>query len=449
MLESFIDYFRRESLFSPQDRLLVAVSGGMDSMVLTDLLKQSDISFGIAHCNFQLRGDESEGDGAFVKSRAEAYGVPFYTESFDTRGYAKENNMSLQMAARELRYNWMEEIREKEKYDFLVTAHHINDSIETIILNLIKGTGISGIHGILPKQGKLIRPMLFAKREEIEAYVKENNIPYRKDSSNDELKYERNKLRNKVIPVFKELNPNLENTFKETINNFCAVEDVYFDAINKYALDLLESRDHDFYISIEKLQMLPFHETVLYELLNDFGFNKHQVHQLDELLDAEPGKIFESKEYTLIKDREYLIITPVEKESATFIPIHDYDESVDLGALNLQLEKLDIEDCEITTDPWTAELDMDKIIHPLAARRWRKGDFFYPLGMKSRRKKLSDYFTDVKLALHEKERIWLITSGNHIVWIIGYRLDDRFKITPATRKILRISADPNSPSGPK
>lgn len=343
------------------------------------------------------------------------------------------------MAARELRYIWLEQIRSENDYKFIATAHHQNDLAETMLYNLTKGTGIAGLHGILPKQGKIIRPILFAAKTDIEAYCSENQLTYRTDASNQSTKYARNKIRHEVVPVLEELNPNVVQTFYENAQRFIEVEQIYREGIAAYRKKLLESKKHDTLISIAKLQKIPAVRTILYELLKEYGFNAAQIDQLIAAFEAEPGRIFYSETHQIIKDRKHFILSEKNDRDSGFALIERGQTKVEKADLVLKLSELSVEGFEIPKDKNVACLDVDKLEFPLMLRRWKDGDYFYPLGMKRKKKKLKRFFTDLKLSRIEKERVWVLTDNKkHLVWVVGYRLDERSKITNKTRNVLKI-----------
>ena len=439
MLKTFQNYILQKHLLQKNDRVLLAISGGIDSVVLCDVLHRAGFEVGLAHCNFQLRGEESDGDEAFVKALGEQYGMSVFTISFHTEEYAAEHKQSIQMAARELRYNWLEQIRSENGYKFIATAHHQNDLAETMLYNLTKGTGIAGLHGILPKQGKIIRPILFASKADIEAYCREHQLKYRTDASNQSTKYARNKIRHLVMPVLEELNPNVVQTFYENAQRFLEIEQVYREGIAAYRKKLLESKKHDTLISIAKLQKIPAVRTILYELLKEYGFNAAQIDQLIAAFEAEPGKIFYSETHQIIKDRKHFILSEKNDRDSGFALIQRGQTMVEKADLILQLSELSAEGFEIAKDKSVACLDVDKLTFPLMLRRWKDGDYFYPLGMKHKKKKLKRFFTDLKLSRIEKERVWVLTDNKkHLVWVVGYRPDERFKITHKTKSVLML-----------
>jgi tRNA(Ile)-lysidine synthase len=442
MLQAFKAYIAEEKLFLPVDKILLAVSGGMDSVAMAELFCAAKLSFAIAHCNFQLRGEESEKDEAFVSRLAKKFKVSFYCRRFFTTDYADEHRLSTQMAARELRYRWFEEIREKEKFNFIATAHHLDDQIETFFINMLRSTGIAGFHGILPKQGKIIRPLLFASRHEIEEFVKKNDLAYREDTSNQEIKYLRNKIRHELLPVLAEINPGYQNILTENIYRIREAESIFRDAVNQARSTFVRKRKERILISISEIKKLNPYKTYLFEFLSTFGFNYPVVKDISEALNEEAGKQFYSPTHRLIKDRNDLILTPLpagKKKLAekTVFQIKDNIFRVKIP-LKLTLKKL-LKDKNFQVDlsPQIANLDLHKISFPLTLRKWQHGDVFHPFG-RDHKKKLSDFFTDNKFSIDDKENTWILCSGGKIVWIVGYRIDNRFRITPKTKQVLQI-----------
>lgn len=447
MLQEFKQYIVEQKLFAVNDKILLAVSGGIDSVVMVHLFQQAKFSFAIAHCNFKLRKEASEQDEAFAKKIAEKYKVDFYSESFETKDYASKHKISIQMAARALRYEWLEKTRQRSGCVFISTAHHLNDSIETVLLNITTGTGIQGLHGILPKSGKIIRPLLFAKKAAIKQFASEHKISFREDQSNEENKYLRNKIRLEVIPILKQINPDLENTFVQNLRNFKDAEIIYKEAIGQYKKELLENRGGTIYIPIRKLLKYQPVLTILYELLKNYAFNKYQVEAIFSCLQKEESKQFLSSDYRLIKDRKFLILSSLKDSDFHSILITENDRLVEGTELKLKLDKKPIsKDFKIPKSNNIACIDTRKISFPLTLRKWEKGDYFYPLGMykknnpsKVGKKKLSDFFTNIKLSQIDKEKVWVLVSGKQIVWVVGYRLDDRFKINNFTQESLKIT----------
>lgn len=437
MLQAFSEYIKKEKLFPLTGKILLTVSGGIDSIVMCELFHKAKINFAIAHCNFKLRDKESDQDELFVEHLAEKYAVPFHSVSFDTNTFAKKNKISIQLAARKLRYEWFEFIREQFKYNAIATAHHKNDSIETFLINLIRGTGISGLHGILPKQGKIVRPLLFTDKDQIISFSKTHKLKHREDQSNSSDKYLRNKIRLQIIPALKELNPKIDSVITEDISRLREVEIILKKEINKARKNIIVSKGEELCISISKLKKLDPINTYLYELLRPYNFNASVVKDIIENLEKSSGKQFFSDTHRLIKDRENLIIVKIsDPETDPFIfEIKGKEKEITVGQLKLSLSKINRDSkFKFPKTENSAVLDLEKLKFPLSIRKWQQGDTFQPLGMKGK-KKLSDFFIDLKLSLTEKENVFILLSDNKIAWIIGYRIDDRFKVTDKTNKI--------------
>jgi len=442
MLQAFKTYIKKEKLFVPGEKILLAVSGGMDSVAMAELFCRAKYSFGIAHCNFQLRGEESDEDEVFVKDFAKKLKVPCYNRQFFTTDYADEHRLSTQMAARELRYNWFNELLTKEGYSFLATAHHLNDQVETFFINMLRSTGIAGFHGILPKQGKIIRPMLFAAREEIEEFIKKNKLVYREDRSNQEIKYLRNKIRHELIPVLAEINPGFSNILTENIYRIREAEKIFRDTVDNARNSIVRKKKERTLLSINEIKKLSPVTTWLFEFLCPFGFNYSVAKDVSEALNEEAGKQFYSPTHRLIKDRNDLIITPLEsgkkagaEETGFQIP---ENTSRLKNPLNLRMKTLvKNHDFKVDVSPVVANLDLQKVTFPLTLRKWQHGDVFHPFG-RDHKKKLSDFFTDSKFSINDKENAWILCSGEKIAWIVGYRIDNRFRITAKTKQVLQI-----------
>ena len=441
MVERLQHFIGEKQLFNRNNKILLAVSGGIDSVVLLDLFHQLPNFIGIAHCNFQLRGEESDGDEALVKQLASRYDLPFFSVRFDTINITEASNESVQMIARRLRYDWLEKIRKENDYTFIATAHHQNDTLETLLYNLTKGTGISGLHGIPVKNGKIIRPLMCFNKEEIEAYVKTKDLKYRLDASNLALKYNRNKIRHLVVPALKEINPALEKTVYENTGRFRETEELYRFAIQYFTKKLLnKNRNGDVFLPILKLKQIPAPKSVLYELLLPYGFNNTQTQQIWEALDGIAGKVFYSENHQLIKDRKHLIISEKQESKQGFSIIQKdcsklTKEDIELIFLQTKKDK----HFNIHSSKDHAYLDIKKITFPLMLRKWKPGDYFYPFGMKGKKKKVNKFFKDEKISLIEKERTWILEDAQkRILWVVGYRIDERFKIKDNTREVLLI-----------
>jgi tRNA(Ile)-lysidine synthase len=411
--------------------LLITVSGGIDSVVLCELCSRLGFQFRIAHCNFQLRGSESDRDEVFVRELAKKYEVEFFVRKFETLRYAEEKKLSVQLAARELRYDWFNSIPGS---DYILTAHHADDNIETLLMNFFKGTGIGGLHGILPKKGRLVRPLLFACREDIRVFAEEMGLTYVEDSSNASDKYSRNYLRHQVIPAIEKLYPNLKENLRNNIRRFSEAELLYRQAVEAQKKKLLQKKGEELHIPVLKLQKQASIQTLLYEIVKEFGFSPAQATEALHLLDSESGKYIASSTHRIIRNRSWLIISPLNDLLSGHIPIQESDKRIGWNSGQIHIEKIPVKQ-PLSLSRETAQLDADRIVFPLLLRKWKKGDYFYPLGMK-KKKKLSRFFIDQKLSITEREDTWVIEMDKKIIWVVGWRIDDRFKITDATREMI-------------
>jgi tRNA(Ile)-lysidine synthase len=428
-------------------KLLIAISGGIDSVVLTRLLQKLNFSISLAHCNFMLRGKESNKDEQFVIDLGEKMQVPTYTVKFETEKYAAEKGLSTQMAARELRYAWFDKICKENTIDYLITAHHKDDVIETFLINLSRGTGLDGLTGIPEINGNIVRPLLPFTQNEILVYAAKNKLQWREDSSNSSIKYVRNKIRHKVIPVLKELNPNLLETFYNTLNNLKASQQIVKDRIQNIKEKVTTINENEIHFDIVKLKKLSNPKIYLYELLKEYGFTEWD--DIANLLDTQSGKQVYSNTHRLLKHRTVLILSEINKElntpsykikkntSEIITPIKLTFETVAIpfdnkNHLSKVLNELILDKANTIT------IDADKITFPLTLRKWQKGDFFYPIGLQGK-KKVSKFFKDEKMSLLEKENTWLLCSNNDIIWVVGKRIDERFKVTKTTCNILKVS----------
>tara|TARA_R100000935_G_C2822930_1_gene160707 strand:+ start:270 stop:1583 length:1314 start_codon:yes stop_codon:yes gene_type:complete len=434
MEKAFKNLIKSNFPFLSTSKVLVAVSGGVDSVVLAHLCNNAKINFSIAHCNFNLRGEESDGDEAFLLDLADALDVEVFTESFDTKAYANDAGISIQMAARELRYNWFHQLSAALNFDYILTAHHINDDLETFLINFIRGTGLEGLTGIQTENEKVVRPLLNFSRKEIEAFALENKIQWQEDSSNASSKYLRNKIRREIIPLMEEINPQLLDSFAQTQSHLKESYDLMEDYIGLLYSDIVSKDVYGYRLKIDVLKKLPNTRAVLYQLLKTFGFT--EWNDVYDLLQALPGKMVYSGTHRLIKDREYLILTEIPSGNIRkdFL-IQEGEEILMLPLGKLSFERVD----EIgETGPHIAYVAKDKLVFPLVLRKWQKGDHFHPFGMKGK-KKISDLFKDNKLSLPEKEESWLLCSSNQIVWVVNQRADGRFAVTDSSPDILKIT----------
>jgi len=437
MFEKFQNYIAENSLCSLTDKIMLAVSGGRDSLVMTDLFYKAGYDCIVLHCNFQLRASESDGDEAFVRSVASQYEFPVYVEHFDTESYADEHGISIQMAARALRYRWFNEISKAHHVEHIATAHTLNDSVETALLNLSRGTGIKGITGIPLVNGIYFRPLLFASRTDIDEYCRTQGISFREDSSNASNKYQRNKIRHELIPVFEEINPSFIHSMQDNMKRFRESYQIFQEEIEKQRRQLFIQADKHIEIDLPKLKKLLPLSTWLYELFTPYGFSMDQCLNMENILDSDSGKQFISPGYRLFKDRNKLLLFKSEDQGFKRYYI-DSPESKATLPFSMDMELLERKDLHSFPDnEKTAVFDLDTLDFPLILRKWQHGDYFFPLGMELM-KKVSDYFIDEKIPVPIKKNTWLLCSGKKIIWIVGLRIDNRFKITSKTRKVLRL-----------
>lgn len=448
MIEKLKKHLQTNYPFLSDKKLLIAVSGGIDSMVLTHLFHKTGYTIGLAHCNFQLRKEESDLDEEFVVNYSKANAIPFFSIKFDTDDFAKKNHISTQMAARKLRYDWFYSILKKQQYDFLLTAHHLDDMLETFIINFTRGTGLDGLVGIPQINDKVIRPLLIFQREEILNFALNNNILWREDQTNSTIKYHRNKIRHEVVPILKELNPSLLSSFQNTITNLKNSQEILINHINDVkdqvlVADLNAIKEAVILkISIEKLNRLPHPKNYLFELLKNYGFTEWD--DVYNITSSQSGKMVFSKTHRLINDRDYLLLT----ENPKLAKIQDnkcseYRIEKDVKTISDPIELLF---CSVNLDndsPKKVEentilVDKDLLKFPLILRKWKKGDYFYPFGMEGK-KKVSKFFKDEKYSIPQKENTWFLCSENQIVWVIGKRADNRFRVTGQTTHIIKIT----------
>ncbi|MGV8879018.1 MAG: tRNA lysidine(34) synthetase TilS [Sphingobacteriaceae bacterium] len=433
--KEFFDFIDENRLFNVDKKLLAAVSGGKDSVLLARLLKKAGYHFSIAHCNFRLRGSESDRDEDFTANLARQLEVPFFSKSFNTVQYATEKNISIQMAARELRYDWFNELKSILHFDLIALAHHQNDAVETILLNLVRGTGIAGLHGILSKNGDLVRPLLFLNREQIDHIVKQEQLDFVEDSSNASIKYARNLLRLEVIPKLKQLNPALEETFEKNKNRFLELEQLLENQLSILRKEILIEKDGVLAISIANIKKLKPQQLLLFGLFREYGFAENVLADLIRSLDKHPGKMFESPGFTLLLDRTHLLLIKKSDIKPLRVAIRQTDKEIDYPNYRLHLLH-DGSPLIVKDNAMAASVDAEKLNFPLSMRPWQAGDYFYPLGMQ-KRKKLSDYLINEKVPLLLKNKVPVLVNGNgEIIWVGGLRMDDRYKVTRHTKKVI-------------
>lgn len=441
LLENFLINWNNhfKEIANSNAHFFIAVSGGVDSVVLTDLMSKTSFSFSILHCNFNLRNDESKRDEIFVQSLATKYNTSILVEHFDTNSYALEHKLSIQVAARNLRYNWFKNIIDQNtttnKKCFLLTAHQADDTIETVLMNIFRGTGLKGLHGISMQNNYILRPLLFARRSEIEQYAKQNNLDWVEDSSNKKVDYTRNNFRLNIIPLIKEHFLTVEENLLANIEKWKEAEVIYNLYINEQKQKLIEVKDNAIQIPILKLQQQKAVKTVLYEIITIYGFTANQLKDVIELLDAATGKYIVSATHRILKNRKWIIITPLKSNNIQHFIIDQEDKEIffDSNSIEIKIK----ENSEIQSNSNIACLDLKKISFPLLLRKYKQGDYFYPLGM-SKKKKISRFLIDAKLSLTQKEDIWVMESNKKIIWLVGLRIDDRFKVTTQTKSILQL-----------
>ena len=434
MFDQFKNHINDKLSFLLEGRILIAISGGVDSVVLTHFCHMLKIDFALAHCNFNLRGEESDSDETFVYELAKELELEVFIESFDTENYAKLNKLSVQMAARDLRYMWFNEMAEQLKFDYILTAHHADDDLETFLINLSRGTGLDGLTGIPEINDNIVRPLLPFSRDEIMRYAQSNKLKWREDSSNESTKYLRNKLRLEVIPKLKDTNYQFLQNFKQTLDFLENSRTIIDDKIDEVSEDVItEVLENQVHYNIQKIKDLSNPKAYLYELFKEYGFT--EWNDIEDLLDAQSGKYVISKTHRLLKDRTVLILSEKDSDDQELILIKE-----NLQQLDTPVGRLSFEEPEAITkdDSTSIHVDKDLLKFPLILRKRQEGDYFYPFGLEGK-KKLSKFFKDEKLSLLAKENTWLLCSEKDIIWVVNHRLDNRFKVTPRTKNILKIS----------
>lgn len=440
-IEQFKAFAQQKKLLSRDSIFLVTVSAGVDSVVLAEICAQLEYQICIVHCNFQLRGESSDADELFVQNLAKELKVPFYSKRFETKAYKEKLNVSTQVAARELRYDYFNELadtigKEQKKKVSILTAHHKDDNVETSLMYMFRGSGIKGLLGVSVKKGLIERPLLFASKQEIKEYASENNIAYRDDVSNASNDYTRNLLRNTIIPNIEAHFPDFKNMMSKDIELFGDVYGIYKKGIEQKIKRLIEVEEGATKIPVLRLQKMEAGKACLHEILQLLGFTAAQEIEVWKLCDAETGKYILGPSHRVIKNRNWLIIVPIAVEVAAAIVVENTDVPVQFqkGSLQFQIT----EDLKISNDKEVALLDYSSIRLPLVLRKWKQGDYFYPLGM-NKKKKLSKFFIDKKYSLLQKENIWVIESDQKILWIVGVRIDNRFRVDASTIKALKIT----------
>lgn len=435
MLAEFLHFVKSQQLFERSEPLLVAVSGGKDSVCLSHLLSLAEYNFSIAHCNFKLRGKESDEDANFVRQFAADLGVNYFEKEFNTTQYAEENKLSIQEAARQLRYNWFRELKEQNAFSKILTAHHQEDSVETFFINLFRTSGLAGLTGIAVVSNDIVRPLLFASRHQIQKHISTFKLSYREDSSNTATDYLRNKIRHELIPLIQKLDNRSYKGLQQSTEYLKNDYALFQFLLNKEASAFVRKSDDKFIIDLALLKQHPMAGDVLFQLLKPFGFHKNEVVKM--LNAEESGKTYYTNQYRALINRNELIIAPKNKNDVvTSVFISQADAEIYFPC-NLKIEQIDINQVDLSLDKSIAFVDADKIKWPLELRKWQAGDSFIPLGMKGR-KKISDFLIDEKISLFEKENTFVLLSNNEIVWLVGHRISEMFKITDKTLNVLKL-----------
>ncbi|OIP83836.1 MAG: tRNA lysidine(34) synthetase TilS [Porphyromonadaceae bacterium CG2_30_38_12] len=437
MLKKISAYISENNLLNKDSLVIAGVSGGADSVAMLHCLQMLNYKCIVAHCNFHLRHDACDADEAFVHKLANDARLEYHKIDFDTNTFAQQHKLSVEMAARELRYTWFEQLRTELHADVIAVAHHADDNVETLLMNLTRGSGLHGLTGIRVRNGHVIRPMLQCARNEIINYLNENNLTFVTDASNFENKYTRNKFRNEIIPLFEAINPSFRPTIYETINRLNEVETLYNEKIEQLKKELCEWHQQTLEIDIQKLKIQTSPKTILFEILVYYQFHSDTVNKIWKGIEADSGKIFYSPTHILLHDRSYLLVSPRAEASDTEIEITAESSEINFP-IRLRISKLTRNNAyKIPTNKEIASFDASQLQYPLTLRRWKTGDSFIPLGMKTH-KKMSDFFIDEKINRFDKENCWLLCSQNEICWVVGHRTDDNYKITNQTTNIIQI-----------
>lgn len=440
--DSFLQFVQLHHLFEPSDRLLLAFSGGIDSVVLAHLLHDGKYDWALAHVNFGLRGEESDNDQSFCNDMARQFGVPFHTIRKNTKNHARRNKLSVQMAARDLRYEWLEEIRKDHGFDYILTAHHLNDSLETSLLNFSRGTGLSGLRGMVARTGRVLRPLLSTTREAIEVYACLNEFTWREDSSNVSDKYRRNFLRHQVIPLLKTVNPSLEQSYFRTSRRLQALEEVLNDLVRDLQAKHFHHSDQDMYV--DQQAFLPVNVAVAEKLMEPYGLTFSQLEDLLEgIRSGTESQRYLTATHRINLNRGEVIISPLQEEIAERV-VAEQEEALHFEEGTLIFRNV-LPSEKILRGKHQASVDRNKLRFPLKLRKWKQGDTFYPLGMEGK-KKLSDFMIDEKIPLNLKDRVCVLESAGKIVWVVGHRIDNRFRVSDKTSGVLQIIWEKNDQS---
>ncbi|NCT10862.1 MAG: tRNA lysidine(34) synthetase TilS [Flavobacteriia bacterium] len=435
MLQKFDQHITMNFPFLKESKLLLAISGGLDSVVLMHLCNQLKLSVSLAHCNFKLRNEESDLDEEFVIKLSQILNNQIFTIHFDTENYAQEHKTSIQIAARNLRYQWFQELVSTHHFDYILTAHHADDNLETFLINLTRGSGLEGFTGIPEKNGNIIRPLLPFSRAEILEYAKENQLKWREDASNASTKYVRNKIRHQIVPILKEINPNLLDSFSKTLTHLQESQQMIEDTFEEFSKEIIKKNENNLQIDIKKLLLRPNSKLYLFHFLKKYHFK--EWNNVYELLSAQSGKQLFSESHVLLKDRDYLFLSELKQLESEKSNIKIIENETSMSSpIQLNFEQVD---SEMTKSGQSIFVEKSLLKYPLILRKWENGDYFYPTGMQGK-KKVSKYFKDEKFSLFDKENTWLLcTAKNEVIWIVNHRQDRRFLASKETKNSLKIT----------
>jgi len=433
MIKRIEKYIEKHQLLKPNAKVVVGVSGGADSVALLHILMKLGYNCIVAHCNFQLRADESNRDEHFVEQLSATNAIAYRHISFDTKAYAKTHKISIEMAARDLRYEWFSKLLNEEQADAIAVAHHSDDNVETMLMNLTRGVGLHGLTGIPNRNQQVVRPLLCVSRADILHYLRKNNLNHVTDSSNAENDYTRNKFRNQLIPLFEGINPSFKNAMNATSERMLEVEQIYLDHIQKVISDISFTSDNQLWIDKAKINAFSYKKSILFELLSKYNFSNDTINRLSDIFENQPGAVFYSESHLLLNDRTHFIVSErnkADKNSYIITP-----EGI-IEPIQIKISKRP-NDGIINKSPFVATFDAAKICFPLELRKWNEADYFYPFGMKGK-KKLSDFFIDQKMNRLEKENCWIISAYNQIIWVVSHRTDNRYRVNKDTTELIEF-----------
>lgn len=424
-------------IFDKNKKYILAVSGGVDSMAMLYFFYSNNFNIIVAHCNFQLRGEDSNADEMEVSNWCNRNGVVCVTKKFETETIVANEKKGIQEVARKLRYDFFNEVMKEYKCDYILTAHHQNDQIETVLFRFLRGTGIKGLVGIPFCNNNIMRPLLHISKDEILQYVKANNIQYREDSSNAKTDYSRNKIRLEILPLIQKYFPTVNNNIAHNATRLHEAYTLYQQQIDTYKKKLVEKRGNEWYIPIRKLQLQKPINTICYELIAPFGFHYEQAQQLIEMIHSESGKYIENYQYKILKDKTFFIIATKDSLQATMLEVNIDDKEIATTHFTLKISTNTSLNYVLLQDENIAQLDMSKLEFPIVLRKWKQGDYMYPLGL-NKKKKIAKILIDKKIPQADKEKVWVLESNKKIVWLVGLCIDHRYRIQNNSKEIYKV-----------